>query len=387
MNPSERIQKLPPYPFAELDRKKALLRSKGVDLIDLSIGDPDLPTPDAIVRAMQAAVTRPEHHRYPSYEGSPAFRQAAAEWMRRRFGVSLDPEREVLALIGSKEGIANIHTAFVDPGDIVLVPNPGYPVYSAASRFAGGIPYFLPLHKGNGFLPDFNLIPDTIAQKAKLLHLNYPNNPTSAVATRGFFEKTIAFAKRHDIIVCHDAAYSEIYFDGEKPLSFLEIPGAKEVGIEFHSLSKTFNMTGWRAGFAAGNAGILKGLAQVKTNVDSGVFGAIQETGMYALQNAETLTGPIRAVYQKRRDAFLDALRGHGFRLDPPKGTFYLWFPLPQGIQAAACAAKLLEEGLVVTPGAAFGTEGEGFIRFTLTASEEKLTEGAARLNKALKSL
>lgn len=380
---SKRIQQLPPYPFADLDKKKQKLLSEGKDLINLSIGDPDLPTPEPIVQCLQEAAEKKENHSYPPYEGTLKFREAVARWYAKRFDVALDSKTEIITLIGSKEGIANIHYAFVDPGDIVLVPTPGYPVYPVATKFAGGIPYFMPLHSKNHFLPDLKLIPDGIAQKAKLIHLNYPNNPTAATAPRDFFGDVIAFAKRHNIIICHDAAYTEIYFDGRKPLSFLQTSGAKNIGVEFHSLSKTFNMTGWRIGFACGNAEILKGLLKIKTNVDSGQFAAIQEAGIYALDHAEELSTPVRQTYQKRRDIFVPALQKAGFKLYPPQATFYIWGEVPQGQTSSSFTNLLMEQcALIATPGCAFGDGGEGFVRFTLTASEERLCEAVARMQR-----
>ncbi|MDZ4224408.1 MAG: LL-diaminopimelate aminotransferase, partial [bacterium] len=369
------------YPFAELDRKKQEFKAKGKNLIDLSIGDPDLPTPEPIVQCLQEAAAKGANHRYPPYAGTTKLREAVTRWYLRRFGVRLDPFSEVLILIGSKEGIANIHYAFVDPGDIVLVPTPGYPVYPVATKFAGGIPYLMPLHKTNDFLPDLGILPDNIAQKAKIMHLNYPNNPTATAAPQTFFDGIVQYAKQHSIIVCHDAPYTEIYYDGHRPHSFLESKGAKEVGIEFHSLSKTFNMTGWRLGFAVGNADIIKGLSQIKMNVDSGQFGAVQEAGILALDHEEKLTPAIRHVYQERRDVFIEAMKKTGFKITPPKATFYLWAEVPPGQTSASCANHLLEEaGVVVTPGTAFGEAGEGFIRIALTAPKEKLEEAAERL-------
>ena len=382
MDYSKRIQQLPPYPFAELDRKKRELRLKGVDLIDLSIGDPDLPTPQPVIECMQRAITKPEYHSYPPYEGTLKFREAVSRWYLKRFGVQVDPKTEVLALIGSKEGIANIHYAFIDPGDIVLVPTPGYPVYANGTKFAGGLPYLIPLHKTNQFLPDLKLIPENTAQKAKMLHLNYPNNPTAAIATDTFFEEVVDFAKCHQVLVCHDAPYTEIYYDGHKPVSFLKTPGAKEVGVEFHSLSKTFNMTGWRLGFATGNADIIKGLATIKMYTDSGQFSAIQEAGIFALEHAEELTPPIRHVYQERRDVFVEALKKIGLKVTPPKATFYLWVEVPNGQTSSTMASHLLDQGVVVTPGTAFGEAGEGFFRLTLTAPKERLLEAVTRIKK-----
>lgn len=382
MTPSKRIQQLPPYPFAELDRKKQELKDQGKDLIDLSIGDPDLPTPAPIVERMREALAKKEHHRYPPYAGIPEFREAAARWYAKRFGIKLDPATEVIALIGSKEGIANIHYAFVDPGDIVLVPTPGYPVYANATKFAGGLPFHMPLHSSRHFLPDLSLIPEGILQKARVMHLNYPNNPTGAVADPHFFREASALAKRHNTIICHDAPYTEIYFDGHKPLSFLQTPNAKETGIEFHSLSKTFNMTGWRLGFAVGNAEVLKGLLKIKTNVDSGAFAAIQEAGAFALDNEEILTPEIRRTWQERRDIFAAALEKAGFKINKPKATFYIWMEVPAGQTSAQFCNHLLEAGVVTTPGTAFGDEGEGFVRFALTAPKERLEEAAERMRK-----
>lgn len=380
---SKRIQQLPPYPFAELDKKKQKLRAEGKDLINLSIGDPDLPTPEPIVQRMQEALNQAENHQYPPYQGTLSFRETAARWYLRRFGVKLDPETEVLGLIGSKEGIANIHYALVDPGDIVLVPTPGYPVYAVAAKFAGGIPFHLPLHKNKNFLPDFSLILESVASKAKLMHLNYPNNPTAATANMDFFKEAVRFAKKHNTIVCHDAAYTEIYFDGNKPLSFLQTPGAKEVGVEFHSLSKTFNMTGWRIGFVVGNAEVLKGLLQIKTNIDSGQFKAIQEAGCFALDHAEELSAPIRQTYQKRRDVFVEALKKAGFKLHPPQATFYVWMELPSGQTDVQFVNHLMDQtGVIATPGSAFGEGGENFVRFSLTAPEARLLEAVERIKK-----
>ncbi|MBI4124505.1 MAG: LL-diaminopimelate aminotransferase [Deltaproteobacteria bacterium] len=380
---SKRIQQLPPYPFADLDKKKAELKAQGKDLINLSIGDPDLPTPEPIVKCMQAAVAKARHHQYPPYEGTLEFKEAAARWYQRRFNVRLDPASEVLALIGSKEGIANVHYALVDPGDIVLVPTPGYPVYDVAAKFAGGIPFNMPLGKNKNFLPDFSLIQDKIGRKAKIMHLNYPNNPTAAPASDGFFNDAVHFAKQHNIMICHDAAYTEIYFDNRKPKSFLQTPGAKEVGIEFHSLSKTFNMTGWRIGFAVGNAEVLKGLAKIKTNVDSGQFTAVQEAAAFALDHAEELTPAIRATYQKRRDIFVEALNKAGFKVEAPKATFYVWMELsPEKTDVQFADHLMRQTGVIVTPGSAVGEGGENFIRFTLTAPEARLKEAVGRMQQ-----
>ncbi len=380
---AKRIEQIPPYLFAEIDRKKEEMKKKGIDLIDLGIGDPDLATPEPIVERMKRATEDPKNHHYPSYEGMIEFRTAAAQWFERRFGVRFDPKTEVLTLIGSKEGIAHIPLAFVNPGDYVLVPSPGYPVYRVATLFAGGIPYFMPLLKENGFLPRLSDIPKEVAERAKLLFINYPNNPTSAVAEKPFFEEVIAFARRYGIIVCHDAAYSELAFDGYRPLSLFEVDGAKEVGIEFHSLSKTFNMTGWRIGFAVGNPEIVGGLGRVKTNIDSGLFQAIQEAGIEALNRYDTPIPHLIRIYEGRRNMMVKGLREIGLEVDQPKATFYLWIKVPQGYTSAQFATLLLENaGIVATPGNGFGDAGEGYIRMALTVDESRLEEAIERLKK-----
>jgi len=380
---AKRIDQIPPYLFAEIDKKKQEMRKKGVDLIDLGIGDPDLPTPKLIIERLKAAAEDPKNHRYPSYEGMIEFRKAVARWYERRFGVHLDPQTEVLSLIGSKEGIAHIPLAFVNPGDYTLVPSPGYPVYRVSTLFAGGTPYFLTLRKENGFLPNLSDIPEEVAEKAKLLFINYPNNPTSAIAEKSFFEEVVAFARRYEIIVCHDAAYSEIAFDGYLPLSFMEVDGAKEVGIEFHSLSKTFNMTGWRIGFAVGHAEIVSALGRVKTNIDSGVFQAIQEAGTEALNHFDTPFPEIIQIYERRRDILVKGLREIGLEVDLPRATFYVWFQVPRGYTSAQFASFLLEKaGIVATPGNGFGEAGEGYIRMALTVDEKRIKEAIERLKK-----
>ncbi len=380
---AKRIEQIPPYLFAEIDKKRQEMRQKGMDLIDLGIGDPDLPTPKLIIERLKTAAENPKNHRYPSYEGMLEFRTAVAQWYERRFGVKLDPKTEVLSLIGSKEGIAHIPLAFVNPGDYVLVPTPGYPVYRVSTLFAGGIPYFLPLRKENGFLPNLSEIPKEVAEKAKLLFINYPNNPTSAIAERSFFEEVVAFARRYQTIVCHDAAYSEVAFDGYQPPSFLEVEGAKEVGIEFHSLSKTFNMTGWRIGFAVGHSEIVSALGRLKTNIDSGVFQAIQEAGIEALNHFDTPLPEIIKIYERRRDVLVKGLREIGLDVDLPKATFYLWFQVPRGYTSAQFATLLIEQaGIVATPGNGFGEAGEGYIRMALTVDEKRLKEAIVRLKR-----
>ncbi len=380
-----RVKDLPPYLFATIDKMKQDAVKKGVDLIDLSIGDPDMPTPKHIVHKMKKAVDNPAHHRYPSYEGMPSFRQAVADWYKKRFNVSLDPKTEVLSLIGSKEGIGHMPLAFIDPGDVVLVPSPGYPVYPVATLFAGGESHIMPLLDKNNYLPDLTAIPKSVLKKAKLMFVNYPNNPTSAVASRAFYKEVIAFAAKNNIIVCHDAAYSEIYYDNKKPLSFLQIPGAKDVGIEFHSLSKTYNMTGWRIGFAVGNAKAIFGLGKIKTNLDSGIFQAVQEAGIEALNTDDSVLEKIRNTYQARRDVLFSGLKEMGFDVRKPQATFYLWAKVPKGFNSSSFVSHLLEKtGVLGTPGNGFGAPGEGYIRFALTVSAKRMKEAVERIEKAL---
>lgn len=379
-----RVKNLPPYLFATIDKMKQETKAKGVDLIDLSIGDPDIPTPGHIVEAMKTAVEKPEHHRYPSYEGMLSYREAVAGWYKRRFDVAVDPANEALSLIGSKEGIGHVPLAFVEPGDTVLVPSPGYPVYPVSVLFAGGVSHMMPLREENGFLPDLKAIPQETLQKAKLMFINYPNNPTAAVAPRAFYEEVVALAARYNIIVCHDAAYSEIYFDEEKPLSFMQIDGAKDVGIEFHSLSKTYNMTGWRIGFAVGNPDILAGLGKIKSNLDSGVFQAIQEASVIALNTDEGILAGIRKTYQNRRDALYEGLKGIGIEVALPKASFYLWAKVPKKFDSSSFVAHILEKaGVLTTPGNGFGAPGEGYVRFALTVPAERMKEAVERLRKA----
>jgi LL-diaminopimelate aminotransferase len=380
---AQRIQELPPYLFAEIDKKKNALKARGVDIISLGIGDPDLPTPHHIVERLRQAAGDPANHRYPDYEGLPAFRQAVADWYQTRFGVTLDPDREVVSLIGSKEGIAHMPIAFVDPDDVVLCPDPGYPVYAVGTGFCGGTAYRMPLRRENDFLPDLGSIPQTVARAAKLMWLCYPNNPTSATATREFFRGAIEFAARHDVILCHDAAYSEIYFDGERPISVLELDGAREVAIEFHSLSKTYNMTGWRIGFAVGNAQLIDGLGKVKTNVDSGVFQAVQQAGIAALAGDQSCVAEARQIYQSRRDLVVKALHNVGLSALTPRATFYVWVESPQGYSSADFATKVLEEtGVVITPGRGFGPSGEGYVRLSLTVNGDRLAEALQRIER-----
>lgn len=381
--PAQRLERLPPYLFAEIDRQKKEVRARGVDLVDLGIGDPDLPTPSHVIEALARAARDPKNHRYPDYEGLLAFREAAAAWYRQRFGVSLDPAAEVLALIGSKEGTAHIPMAFVDPGDVVLVPDPGYPVYAAGTWFAGGEPYFLPLRAERDFLPDLDAIPADVARRARMLFLNYPNNPTAAGASPEFFDRVVAFARRHGVIVCHDAMYSELRFDGYEPPSFLQVSGAKEVGVEFHSCSKTYSMTGWRIGFVVGNRQVVAGLGRVKTNVDSGVFQAVQEAAIAALTGPQDYVGWARAIYQERRDIVVGGLRKLGLPVTSPRATFFVWAPVPNGSDSRKWASRLLQEaGVVVTPGVGFGPSGEGYYRIALTVDKARIAEAMERVAK-----
>jgi LL-diaminopimelate aminotransferase len=382
---AERVKNLPPYLFAAIDKMKQDAISRGVDVIDLSIGDPDIPTPGHIVEAMKKAVEKPEHHRYPSYEGMLSYREAVAGWYGRRFNVELDPKTEVLSLIGSKEGIGHIPFAFVNPDDVVLVPSPGYPVYPVATLFAGGESYLMPLREENAFLPDFRAIPEATLKRAKIMFLNYPNNPTAALAPKEFYRDAIALAAKYNIILCHDAAYSEVYYDGEKPLSFLEIEGAKEVGIEFHSLSKTYNMTGWRIGFAVGNKEVLAGLGKVKSNLDSGIFQAVQEASIAALNTEDSILAGIRNIYQERRDVLCSGLNEIGLKVGKPKATFYVWTKVPSGYTSSSFASHLLEKaGVLGTPGVGFGAPGEGYIRFALTQNAERIREAVWRIKEVL---
>jgi LL-diaminopimelate aminotransferase len=378
---ADRVRNLPPYLFAQIDAMKRKTIAEGADLIDLSIGDPDIPTPPHIVEAMKVAVEKPQNHRYPSYEGMYEYRKAVAEWYERRFNVKLDPETEVLSLIGSKEGIGHIPLAFVNPGDVVLVPSPGYPVYPIGTLFAGGESYFMPLKEENRFLPDLDAIPSHIANRAKLMFINYPNNPTSAVAGEDFFKRVVEFAARYNIIVCHDAAYSEIYFDNKRPISFLSIDGAKEVGIEFHSLSKTYCMTGWRIGFAAGNKDVIAGLGKIKTNLDSGVFQAIQEAAITALRTDETVLSSLRKRFQERRDVLIEGLSDTPLKVFKPEATFYVWAKVPSGYDSTGFVKELLEKAhVLITPGVGFGDAGEGYVRFALTAEVDRIKEAVRRI-------
>jgi LL-diaminopimelate aminotransferase len=384
--PTERIRALPLYIFVELARRKRALIDAGHDVIELGIGDPERPTHRFIVERLKQAVDDPANHRYTLLHGCPGFRRQAAEFFEQRYGVSLDPEAEMLTLIGSKEGIGHLPLAVVDPGQGVLVPNPGYPAYRATTLFAGGVPHDLPLTEDRGWLPELEAVPEEVARNAVLMYLNYPNNPTGACASLEFFERALAFAKQHKIILAHDAAYNEMYFSDEKPPSILQLPGAREIAIEFHSTSKTFNMTGWRIAFAAGNRDVLAALGKIKSNIDSGQFAAVQEaaTAAYAgFDRAELRES--RAMYRERARLLAAGLREAGFRVADPRATFYVWAGVPPGYDSTTVVDRLLEETHVVgVPGPGFGTMGEGYIRFAVTVDLDRIHTALERI-KGLK--
>ena len=378
---ARRIEQLPPYLFVEISRKIAQKRAEGVDVVTFAIGDPDMPTPSHILDRLRQASLDPPNHRYPESEGLPELRRAVARWYDNRFGVALDPDTEVLPLIGAKEGIGHAALCFIDPGDIALVPDPGYPVYSVGTMFAGGECHWMPLVEENDWLPDLKAIPADVADRARALWINYPNNPTGAVAEGAFFEEVVEFSKRHDIPVLHDAPYTEVAFDGYRPSSFLETPGAKDVAIEFHSLSKSYNMTGWRIGMAVGNAEMINALMRVKSNLDSGIPQAIQHAAIEALDGPQDCIDEHNAVYQARRDRAVAALRELGLDVVVPRASLYVWAKLPPGWKSGAFCAMLIEEkAIVVTPGAGYGRYGEGYIRLSLTLSDEQLEKGIQRL-------
>jgi len=380
---ADRILTLPPYLFAAIDRMKQEAIRKGIDIINLGVGDPDLPTPAHIIERLQQASTDPRHHQYPSYEGMLRFREAVARWYRQRFNVVLDPATEVLTLIGSKEGIGHLPLGVINPGDVALVPSPGYPVYQVATQFAGGRVHLMPLGAENRFHPDLEAIPASVLKRARLCFLNYPNNPTAATTTPDFFLEAAAFARRHRLIIAHDAAYSEIYYDGRRPHSFLETEGAREIGVEFHSLSKTFNMTGWRIGFAVGNRDVIAALGKVKSNLDSGVFQAVQEAGIAALESPPAVTDAIRREYQQRRDLFVPGLQQLGLEVESPSASFYVWARVPKKTTSAAFTARLLRQaGIVTTPGNGFGAAGEGYVRMTMTVPPARLHEALDRMKR-----
>lgn len=381
INYSSRLNQLLPYLFAEITRLKMEQIRKGVDVIDLGVGDPDLDTPEIIVKAGQEALAVSAYQKYPFIFGLTEFREAIVTWFRKRFGVQLDPISQVCPLLGSKEGIGHLPMAFLEPGEVVLSPDPYYPTYVAGTVLAGGQVHYLPLRRENDFLPDLDAIPAEVLAKARLMFLNYPNNPTAALATPAFFERVVAFAKKHNIIVAHDNAYSEIGYDGYRAPSFLETPGALDIGVEYHSLSKTFSMTGWRIGFVVGNADILTGLTRVKTNLDTGLCLAIQKAGVAALQHADELIPPVVEIYQERRNVLVDGLRQAGFEVELPRATLYVWVKVPDGYQSLEWSRLMLEKiGVVVTPGIGLGPSAEGYFRMAIMAPTERLLEVVRRL-------
>ena len=384
MRTAKRIEKLPPYLFAEIDRKVAEAKARGADIISFGVGDPDLPTPDPIVEALIEAAHDPGTHRYPSYTGMPEFRRAIADWYARRFEVKLDADAEVQPLVGSKEGIFHLPVAFIDPGDVALVPDPGYPVYETGTILAGGAPYFMPLLPENDFLPDLEMIPDDVLQRARVMWLNYPSNPTAATAERDFFARAVEFCAAHDLLLAHDAAYTEITFDGYVAPSVLEVDGAMEHAVEFHSLSKTYNMTGWRIGWVAGAPQAIEAMKRLKTNIDSGVFDAVQRAGIVALESSDEHLRTVVERYRRRRDLLCDGLKSMGVVVEPPRGSIYLWVPVPEGHTSESFTKHLLDEvDIVVAPGNGYGPSGEGFVRFSLTLADDRLEQGVERLRKA----
>ncbi len=381
MKVSRRVENLPPYLFVEITKKIAEKRAKGEDVVSFAIGDPDIPTPSHIIDRLCQAAQDPANHRYPESDGLPELRRVIAEWYQKRFGISFDADKEVLPLIGSKEGVGHITFCFIDSGDIALVPDPGYPVYSVSTMLAGGEPYYLPLVEQNNFLPDLDSIPAHILKEAKLLWINYPNNPTGAVADLDFFNKVVRFAQQNDLVVCHDGPYSEVAYDGYRPVSFMQADGAKEVGVEFHSLSKSYNMTGWRIGMVVGNPVMVDALKRIKSNLDSGIPQAIQYAAIEALTGNQDCIKEHNAIYQRRRDLVVDTLNNIGLEAKPPKAALYIWAKVPQGYTSMDFATVLLEEtGVVVTPGIGYGKNGEGYVRLSLTISDAALVKGLSRL-------
>jgi len=381
MKMSRRIENLPPYLFAEVNKKIAQKRAKGEEVVSFAVGDPDIPTPNHIIERLCQAAKDPANHRYPETEGLPELRQAIAEWYKKRFGVTLDADKEVLPLIGSKEGIYHITFCFIDYRDIALIPDPAYPVYSVSTMLASGSAHYLPLTEENGFLPDLDAVPAHVLQKAKLLWLNYPNNPTTAIADLDFFNRATEFAKRNNLAVCHDGPYSEVAFDGYQPVSFMQADGAKEIGVEFNSLSKIYNMTGWRIGMVVGNAAMIDALKRLKSNLDSGIPQAIQYAAIEALSGPQDCVQEHNAVYQRRRDLVIEVLNNMGLKAQTPKATLYIWAKVPPSYTSVDFATDLLERvGVVVTPGTGYGKHGEGYIRLSLTVPDAALVRGLSKL-------
>lgn len=381
---SDRLKRLPPYLFVEIDRAKRKAIESGVKVIDFGVGDPDKPTPDFILSAMTKAIKDPKNHHYPLDRGNSDFRKAVSVWVQERFNQKFEPDTEILPIIGSKEGIAHLPLAFINPGDVTLVPDPCYPPYKSGTGFAGGEAYLMPLKEEKGFLPDYKAVPQDVLKRAKLIFVNYPNNPTGAIAPRSFYTDLVKWAAQNKVLIVSDLAYSEVYFGKEKPLSIFEIAGAREVAIEYHSLSKTCNMTGWRVGFAIGRSEVISALLKVKSNLDSGVFTAIQKTAITALQKSTVFTNKTNQMYKKRRDLLVTGLKSLGFPVKANEATFYLFTRLPKGkTDSTAFCRELLEKaGIVATPGVGFGKSAEGYIRFTLTVAEPEIKEAIARMKK-----
>ena len=383
MKLAKRVEELPPYLFAQISKVIAAKKAEGIDVVTFGIGDPDLPTPPHILDALHRAADNPANHRYPESEGLPELRQAIADWYERRFEVSFDPEREALALIGSKEGIAHMALTLIDPGDVALVTDPGYPVYEIGTMFAGGVAVKLPLTRESGWKPDIDAIPEDLATRARVLWLNYPNNPTAAVAELDFFERAVAWAKEYDVSICHDNPYCDVAYDGYRPLSIFQVPGARDVAIEFNSWSKIYNMTGWRIGMAVGNAELVDALMRVKSNIDSGIPQAIQEMAIEAVNGPQGVIDEHNAIYQRRRDRIVETLRAIGLEVDPPKASLYVWAKLPDGVVSGDFAARLIDEcAVVVTPGRGYGVNGEGYVRLSVTIADDRLEEGLRRLEE-----
>ena len=381
MRLAKRVEELPPYLFAQISKVIAAKKAQGIDVITFGIGDPDLPTPPHILDRLHRAADNPLNHRYPESEGLPELRQAISGWYERRFEASFDPERECLALIGSKEGIAHMALTLIDPGDVALATDPGYPVYEIGTMFAGGVTIKLPLTRESEWKPDLDAIPEDLAAKAKVLWLNYPNNPTAAVADIAFFEKVVAWAKEYDVSICHDNPYCDVAYDGYRPMSIFQVPGARDVAIEFNSWSKIYNMTGWRIGMAVGNGELVDALMRVKSNIDSGIPQAIQEMAIEAVEGPQDVIDEHNAIYQRRRDRIVEAVRKIGLEVDPPKASLYVWAKLPDGITSGDFAARLIDEcAVVVTPGRGYGLNGEGYVRLSVTTPDDQVEEGCQRL-------
>jgi len=381
MKLAKRVESLPPYLFAEISKKIAAKRAQGFDVVTFAIGDPDLPTPPHILDSLHRAANEPANHRYPESEGLPELRQSISDWYERRFEVRFDPQKETLPLIGSKEGIAHMALCLIDPGDVALLPDPGYPVYEIGTMFAGGQSYRVDLARESGWLPDFNTIPNDVADKARLIWLNYPNNPTGAVADIGFFERAVAWAKKHDVVICHDNPYCDVAYDGYKPVSIFQAPGARDVAVEFNSWSKIYNMTGWRIGMVVGNPMLVDALMRVKSNVDSGIPQAIQRMAIDAVYGPQDCIDEHNVIYQHRRDRMVEVLRKVGLEVDTPKASLYVWAKLPAGVTSAECAARLIDDcSVVVTPGRGYGLNGEGYIRLSVTTPDDRMEEGLRRL-------